>query len=134
MAEASKDIRWKQRFQNFEKSYQLLENTLQIKSPSEAERAGLIQFFEMTFELAWKMMKDYLQEQGFSVDSPKEAIKQAFQSNLIADGHGWIDALNDRNLTTHTYQEETAVKVEQKIRNDYFPLLQTLYDQFKSKL
>ena len=134
MAEASKGIRWKQRFRNFEKSYQLLENTLQIKSPSEAERAGLIQFFEMTFELAWKMMKDYLQEQGFSVDSPKEAIKQAFQSNLITDGHGWIDALNDRNLTAHTYQEETAVKVEQKIRNDYFPLLQTLYGQFKSKL
>ena len=133
MAEASKDIRWKQRLQNFEKSYQLLENTLQIKSPSEAERAGLIQFFEMTFELAWKMMRDYLNEQGFSVNSPKEAIKQAFQSNLIADGHGWIDALNDRNLTTHTYQEETAVKVEQKIRNDYFPLLQNLYDQFKSK-
>ena len=133
MKDENQDIRWKQRLQNFEKSYQLLENTLQIKSPSEAERAGLIQFFEMTFELAWKMMKDYLQEQGFSVDSPKEAIKQAFQSNLIADGHGWIDALNDRNLTTHTYQEETAVKVEQKIRNDYFPLLQTLYDQFKSK-
>jgi len=126
MKDENQDIRWKQRLQNFEKSYQLLENTLQIKSPSEAERAGLIQFFEMTFELAWKMMKDYLQEQGFSVDSPKEAIKQAFQSNLIADGHGWIDALNDRNLTTHTYQEETAVKVEQKIRNDYFPLLQTL--------
>jgi len=133
MKDENQDIRWKQRLQNFEKSYQLLENTLQIKSPSEAERAGLIQFFEMTFELAWKMMKDYLHEQGFSVDSPKEAIKQAFQSNLIADGHGWIDALNDRNLTTHTYQEETAVKVEQKIRNDYFPLLQTLYDQFKSK-
>ena len=133
MAEAPKDIRWKQRLQNFEKSYQLLENTLQINSPSEAERAGLIQFFEMTFELAWKLMRDYLQDQGFSVNSPKEAIKQAFQSNLIGDGHGWIDALNDRNLTTHTYQEETAVKVEQKIRNDYFPLLQTLYDQFKSK-
>lgn len=133
MTEFPNDIRWKQRFQNLEKSYLLLEDTLRIENPSDAERAGLIQFFEMTFELAWKLMKDYLEEEGFTVNSPKEAIKQAFQSGLIADGHGWIDALNDRNLTTHTYEEETAVKVEQKIRKDYFPLLQTLYNQFKSK-
>ena len=134
MTEYLNDIRWKQRFQNFERSYQLLEDTLRIEKPSEAERAGLIQFFEMTFELGWKLMKDYLEEQGFAINSPKEAIKQAFQSGLIADGHGWIDALNDRNLTTHTYQEETAINVEQKIRKDYFPLLQTLYKQFKDKL
>lgn len=133
MTERPQDIRWKQRFQNFERSYQLLEDTLRISRPSDAERAGLIQFFEMTFELGWKLMKDYLEDQGFSVNSPKEAIKQAFQSELIEDGHGWVDALNDRNLTTHTYQEETAVKVEQKIRNDYFTLLQALYEQFKDK-
>jgi nucleotidyltransferase substrate binding protein (TIGR01987 family) len=133
MKDTNPDIRWKQRFQNFEKSYRLLEDTLCIKNPSDAERAGLIQFFEMTFELAWKLMQDYLREQGFTVNSPKEAIKQAFQSELVTDGHGWIDALNDRNLTTHTYQEETALKVEQKIRDDYFPLLKTLYEQFKGK-
>jgi len=133
MTEHPKDIRWKQRFQNFERSYRLLEDTLRIKTPSEAERAGLIQFFEMTFELGWKLMKDYLEEQGFTINSPKEAIKQAFRSEIIADGHGWIDALNDRNLTTHTYQEETAVNVEKKIRKDYFPLLQILYEQFKGK-
>lgn len=133
MQDDNQDIRWKQRFQNFEKSFLLLENTLRIEKPSEAERAGLIQFFEMTFELAWKLMKDYLQEQGFSINSPREAIKQAFQSGLITDGHGWLDALSDRNLTTHTYQEETAVKVEQSIRNDYFPLLHALYQNFQGK-
>jgi len=133
MTEYPQDIRWKQRFQNFERAYQLLEDTLRIQNPSDAERAGLIQFFEMAFELAWKLMKDYLEEQGFTINSPKDAIKQAFQSEIIADGHGWIDALNDRNLTTHTYREETAVNVEQKIRKAYFPLLQILYEQFKGK-
>lgn len=128
------DIRWKQRFSNFEKAYNLLEQTLRITTPSDAERAGLIQFFEMAFELAWKLMKDYLQEQGFTINSPKEAIKQAFQSNIIADGHAWIDALEDRNLTTHTYEESTAVKVEQKIRADYFPLLKSLHMFFQEKL
>ncbi len=54
----SKDIRWKQRFQNFEKSFLLLKRTLEIKKPSEAERGGLIQFYEMTFELVWKLLRD----------------------------------------------------------------------------
>ncbi len=75
--EQNNDIRWKQRFENFEKAYRLLERALEISNPSEAERAGLIQFFEMAFELSWKLMRDYLQEQGFTINSPKQAIKQA---------------------------------------------------------
>lgn len=134
MEDDTKDTRWKQRYQNFEKAYRLLERTGQIPDPSEAERAGLIQFFEMTFELAWKMIRDYLVSEGFTVQSPKEAIKQAFQTGLITDGHAWIAALNDRNLTVHTYDEDTAVKVERKIKQDYFPLLEALYDHFQAML
>lgn len=133
MSNDHKDIRWRQRFQNFEKSYLQLNRTLDIIKPSEAERAGLVQFFEITFELAWKLLKDYLEEQGFIVKSPKETIKQAFQVNLIEQGHTWIDALADRNLTTHTYDEKTAIAVETKIRNDYSPLLKDLYFRFKDK-
>ncbi len=132
--EHNSDIRWKQRFENFEKAYRLLERTLEIPNPSEAERAGLIQFFEMAFELSWKLMRDYLQEQGFTINSPKQAIKQAFQSNLIRDGHIWIDALNDRNLTVHTYEESNAVEIEGRIRNDYFPLLRQLDQHFRALL
>jgi nucleotidyltransferase substrate binding protein (TIGR01987 family) len=130
----SKDIRWKQRFQNFEKSFLLLKRTLEIKKPSEAERGGLIQFYEMTFELAWKLLRDYLYEQGFSVNSPREAIKQAYLSEIIADGQGWIDALEDRNLTTHTYDEETALKVVKSIKDAYFPLLNALYTSIKKEV
>ena len=133
MSNTNEDIRWRQRFRNFEKSYLQLHRTLDITTPSEAERAGLIQFFEITFELAWKLLKDYLEEQGFVVKSPKETIKQAFQIDLIEQGHTWIDALADRNLTTHTYDEKTALAIETKIRNDYFPLLKTLYHRFKDK-
>lgn len=130
----SKDIRWKQRFQNFEKSFLLLRRTLDIKKPSEAERGGLIQFYEMTFELAWKLLKDYLYEQGFSVNSPREAIKQAYQSEIIENGQDWIDALEDRNLTTHTYDEETALKVVKSIKVSYFPLLNALYSRLKKEV
>ena len=130
----NQDIRWIQRFQNFEKTFLLLQETVQIKSPSVAERAGLIQFFEMTFELAWKLLKDYEEEEGFVVKSPRDAIKQAFQANIITEGHTWIDALTDRNLTTLIYHEKTAIEVEEKIRNKYFPILEILYIDFKSKV
>ena len=131
MNSEEKDIRWKQRFHNFKKAYLLLERTLKINNPSEAEKGGLIQFYEMAFELAWKLIKDYLEEQGFTVNSPREAIKQAFQSGIIEHGQLWIDALEDRNLTTHTYDEDTAEKVVSAIRSIYFPVLQQFYSRIK---
>jgi nucleotidyltransferase substrate binding protein (TIGR01987 family) len=81
------DVRWKQRLRQFEKLFAKLELAIQIISPSFVERAGLIQFFEMAFEQGWKLLKDYLTEQGFDINSPREAIKQAFQNQLIVNGH-----------------------------------------------
>jgi nucleotidyltransferase substrate binding protein (TIGR01987 family) len=128
------DIRWRQRFSNFERAFLLLQEALKIEHPSITERAGLIQFFEMAFELSWKVLKDFEEAEGFSVKTPKEAIKQAFQSGLIANGHDWMEALQDRNLTAHTYNEQTAIAVEQRIRNQSYPLLLTLYQDFQEKL
>jgi nucleotidyltransferase substrate binding protein (TIGR01987 family) len=127
------DIRWRQRFMNYKKGYVLLEQTIRIDLPSEAERAGLIQFFKMSFELAWKLLKDYLEYEGFMIKSPKAAIKQAFQSELISDGHHWMNALHDRNLTVHTYEESTALQVEKQIREVYFPILTKLFHDFSQK-
>jgi len=134
MTTENKDIRWQQRFQNYEKAFKLLERTLKIKNPSEAEMGGLIQFYEMSFELAWKVIKDYLDVQGFAVKSPRQAIKQAFQINIIEDGHVWIAALDDRNLTSHTYDKNTAIKVILEIREKYFPALNQLYSYLKSRI
>jgi nucleotidyltransferase substrate binding protein (TIGR01987 family) len=111
----------------------LLENTLTIQHPSEAERAGLIQFFEISFELSWKVLKDYLEEEGFTISSPRDAIKQAFQAGFIENGHVWIEALKDRNLTVHTYEEKIAIAVDKKIRASYFPALQCFALTFKAK-
>lgn len=128
------DVRWKQRFQNFERACALLERTAAKPDLSEAERGGLIQFFEMAFELSWKLLKDYLTSEGYEITSPRDAIKQAFQSRLIREGGVWLIALEDRNLTTHTYDEATALRVEKKIREDYFPLLQSLRATFEEKV
>jgi nucleotidyltransferase substrate binding protein (TIGR01987 family) len=128
-----KEIRWQQRFQNFEKAFQLLERTVNIKSLSEAERGGLIQFFEVAFELSWKTMKDYLEAQGFLVKTPREVIRQAFQIELIGNGQTWLQALEDRNLTTHTYDEETAMQIEQVIKEKYFLVMKDFYDKLKTE-
>ncbi|ABR46432.1 nucleotidyltransferase substrate binding protein, HI0074 family [Alkaliphilus metalliredigens QYMF] len=129
-----KNVRWKQRFINFEKSYNLLNQYINQPIETELERAGIIQFFEISFELSWKLMKDYLESQELSVKSPRETIKQAFQIGLIDDGHIWIDALSDRNLTVHTYDEKLARKMVDDIAKVYFPELKKLYHKLVKEL
>jgi nucleotidyltransferase substrate binding protein (TIGR01987 family) len=88
------DIRWKQRFRNFEKPLKHLRNTLEIENPDIAQRAGLIQFFELSFELSWKLIKDFLEEQGLiEIRFPRETIKKAFETGIISDGHLWMQLL-----------------------------------------
>ena len=125
------DIRYKQRFENFEKSFLLLEQALDIEEPSIIEKAGIVQFFEITFELSWKLMKDYLSYIGYEVKSPREAIKTSFSIEIIEDGEIWLNALADRNLTVHTYDETQADEIYRRIKFLYFKLLQELYLKFK---
>lgn len=127
------DIRWKQRLQNFKRANLLLQSSLTVSNPSQLERAGIIQFYEMAFELSWKTLKDYLLDQGYETNSPRQAIKQGFQSNIISDGHGWIKALEDRNLTVHTYDENKAIEVENDIRALYAPLIMSLVQRLESE-
>ena len=128
------DIRWKQRFQNFEKAMGYLEQALQIPNPDIVQKAGIIQFFEMSFELAWNMVKDYLEDQGFvDIKSPRGALKKAFEMNILENGHDWMDLLQDRNLTAHTYDEQKATEMELLIQNKYYPILKALQLTFKQK-
>jgi len=128
------DIRYLQRFENFEKSFLLFKNALEISSPSLVEKAGIIQFFETTFELSWKLMKDYLEYSGYDIKSPRDSIKTAFQTELINNGNSWLEALMDRSLTAHTYDEVFATEVYEKIKNHYSRLLETLYVKFKEEI
>lgn len=111
-----KDIRWKQRFQNFERSIGNLHGAASIKTPTEIERAGIIQFFEIAFELAWKTMKDYLQYYGYDVQYPRDTIKQAFNVGMVGNGNEWLEMLDKRNEMTHTYDEDTAQTALENIR------------------
>ncbi len=130
----NKEIRWKQRFQNFKNSFEVLERAVNIENPSELEKGGIIQFYEVSFELAWKTLKDFLESEGFNVKSPRETIKTAFQNGYIENGELWLEALEDRNVTTHIYDEKAANLIVERIKNNYFVLLKSLYDYFKNKI
>lgn len=128
-----KDIRWKQRFQNFERSFVFLDKSCKLESYDELQRAGLVQAFEFTFELALKTLKDYLQNQGLETQFPREVIKQSFTSKLIVDGMLWIEMLDKRNQLTHTYNQEQAEKAVHTIRTRYFPLIEQVYREMKTR-
>lgn len=131
----NQDIRWQQRFENFEKSLNYLRDSLQLKDPDIIQQAGIIHFFELAFELSWNLLRDYLKEEGFdNVKSPRSALKKAFEIHLIEDGESWLELLSDRNLTTHTYDEAKAIEVVDLIHTKYFLLLESLYNTFKQML
>ena len=128
----NQDIRWKQRFQNFEKAFLFLQRATRISTLDELQQAGLIQSFEFTFELAWKTLKDYLEAMGFLLKFPREVIKQAFQSELIKDGALWLEMLEKRNELTHTYDEIQTKKAVQLICEHYFLAVQQVYETLQN--
>ena len=128
------DFRWEQRFQNFEASLRELHEAVEKTEYSTLERAGLIQLFEVSFELAWKTLKDMLFYEGYNVNSPKSTLKQAFASGIIADGELWLKALDGRNLLSHTYDNELAEESVELIKETYCPLLFALETELKSRL
>lgn len=126
--------RCRQRFTNYEKSLRHLETTVEKDVLNEIEKAGLIQFFEVTFELAWKVMKDFLTAEGYEVKSPRASIKTAFEYGLIENGTLWLEALEKRNLASHTYDDKILEELEELIIYTYYPILDELKEVLKKKL
>lgn len=125
----SKDVRWKQRFQNFEKAFFKLKEAIELKSLNELERNGLVQRFEFTLDLSWKVMKDYLEEKGFSFKpSPKDTFRLAQENGFINYAQELIDGLDIRNELSHDYSGEKFEKSEKILRSTIFPVLQKLYE------
>ncbi|MBM5781928.1 MAG: nucleotidyltransferase [Pelagibacterales bacterium] len=129
------DIRWKQRFQNYEKAFALLSDALKDGSDklSLLEKEGALQRFEFTFELAWKVMKDYLEESGVVINTvtPKNVIKQAFAAKIIENGQVWIDMLMSRNLMSHTYDFVKFEAIAKDVEKKYLVELKKLEQFFK---
>lgn len=131
------DIRWKQRFDNFIKAYKELEEVERLAKQrplTKLEKQGLIQCFEYNHELAWNVLKDYLEEQGFiNIIGSKNATREAFKQNLINDGEVWMNMIKDRNLTSHAYDKKLADEIIDKILNKFYPELKIFADDFTKK-
>ncbi|MEJ0056014.1 MAG: HI0074 family nucleotidyltransferase substrate-binding subunit [Bacteroidota bacterium] len=130
-----KDVRWVQRFQNFEKAFFKLKEALEKDRLNELERNGVVQRFEFTLELCWNVMKDYMQEQGLEFQlTPKGTFRQAQKSGLIDFGEVLIDALEVRNVLSHDYNEDEFEIAEGKIREEIFPAIEKVYSFFAGQL
>ena len=130
------DIRWKQRFQNLKKANANLTETydcIKTNGINKIYTMALIQAFEISFELSWKTIKDYLEYNGINVDTPRAAIKEGFSGNILKDGQGWIEMMETRNKTSHTYKEDFAKQTAEEILNKYLPLLKELETTLETK-
>ena len=126
----SQDIRWIQRFSNYKKAMQTLSEAADLagsRALSNLEQQGLIQGFEFTHELAWNVLKDYLEEQGFvGIIGSKNATREAFKNALIADGEVWMDMIKARNMTSHTYNTELAQEIATDILQRFHPAFEAM--------
>ena len=130
----NQDIRWHQRFISFNKAFSQLERFMKVDKLNEMEEQGLIKAFEYTYELSWKTLQDLLKENGYKdIVGPKPVIEQSFQDGYIQDGKGWMRMHLSRNLTSHTYDEETAIEIITNIRKEYFTLLKKLKVKLKEE-
>jgi nucleotidyltransferase substrate binding protein (TIGR01987 family) len=127
----SKEIRWKQRLSNYREALNtVLELRPKYKTLSPLEQDGLLQRFEYTFELAWKVMQDYLLETGYKgLKGPRNVIKQMGQDDLL-NPFVWEEIMQTRNRLSHIYDEEVSRDLFESIINNFIPAL----EEFEKKM
>jgi len=132
------DIRWKQRFDNYQRALHQLTlavRLLEQRPLSDLEQQGLIQGFEFTHELAWNVLKDYLEYEGISgLVGSRSTVREAFKRGLIADGEAWMDMIEKRNLSSHTYNLDVAALLVSAIRDSYHPQFLALHERLIAEL
>ena len=120
-----------ERYGNYKNALERLKEAM-LEEPTAIIIDGTIQRYEFTFELAWKIMKDYLEYNGFvdGLSSPRNIIQLAFQNKIIKNGDIWIQMMLDRNLLSHLYDEEKSREIYVKIKEKYIKLLKDLDNKF----
>ena len=127
------DIRWQQRFASYQKALLQLQSAVELsqqRALSGLEKQGVIQAFEFTHELAWNLLKDFLQAQGNqNIKGSRDATREAFKVELIQNGEQWMAMIQSRNVSSHTYDERTAERLTNAIIHQYYPLFVALKDE-----
>ncbi len=128
----SETSRWRMRFENYSRAVRLLGEAvaeMRVRELSVLEKEGCVQRFEVAMELAWKVMRDYLESRNVVFDeiTPRQVIKGAVAANLVADGQVWMNALDARNKMSHTYDAVQFETVIVALRSFYYPAMESLY-------
>ena len=130
----AEDIRWQQRFANYQLALQKLDTFFEPPALNDREQQGLIKAFEYTFELAWNSLRDLLRSQGNStLLGSRDTLREAFRLGLIEDGETWMLMIQDRNLTSHTYNRSTAEAIAANIVDRYLPCFKDLYARLQQR-
>lgn len=129
------DIRWEQRLANYSMALAQLTKAVELagrRPLSELEQQGLIQAFEFTHELAWKVMKDYFAFQGDpSITGSRDAVRESFNKGLIAEGEGWMEMIKSRNRSSHTYNRKVAEEIVHKVVTGYHALFHDFLERMQ---
>lgn len=132
MIQNTDDIRWKLKFSNYTKALEQLSKFIEKKELSELERQGLIKSFEYTFELAWNVLKDFLEYQGINnIIGSRDTIREAYKNAIIEDGQVWMNMIESRNRTSHSYNEEIALEIANEVINIYYSLFINMKNKMK---
>lgn len=128
--------RWEQRLDSYHKALARLAEIVgasKKRALNEFERDGLVQRFEFTHELSWKLMKAYAEYQGYDgIGGSRDATRKAFEMSLISDGQSWMNMIKSRNETSHNYDGSMADDVVDSIINKFYPLLADFYQKMNS--
>ncbi|NGZ28853.1 MAG: nucleotidyltransferase [Magnetococcales bacterium] len=126
--------RWQLRFENFLKALQTLDEAMELvrqRELSNLEQQGLVQGFEFTHELAWNVLKDYLEHQGIvGLIGSRDATRSAFKNGLIQQGEVWMQMIADRNLTSQAYEKVNVQAMVLTIIQGYHPAFKNMADRF----
>jgi len=133
----SADVRWKQRFQNFDRAYRLLADALKDgpDALSILAKEGALRRFSRTIDLAWKTLQDYLEHDGLklALPLPRNVVKKAFAAGILKADRDWIDMLDHRNKLSHTYSERVFADAVEAVASIYLPALKRLHSDLQSK-
>ncbi len=130
-----RSLRWLERFEKFKKALGQLKSAKELyeqRELTELEKQGLIQAFEYTFELSWNLIRDYFIYQGITeIRGSRDAFRLAFKYGIVEDGELWMEMIQARNLTSHTYDEKIAEELLGEIIRRYYPAFERLRSKFE---
>ena len=124
-----------EKYADFKKAVLRLKEVLELGTQHDYFIDAAIQRFEFTYELCWKLLKGYLEYTGVTeVNNPRAVFKEAFAIGIIVNGESWISMIDDRNLTSHTYNEDMAMEIYQRVSKVYFAQFMMVLERLAGEL